>query len=66
MKTEIKMKWQPFHHYAAKQGFIKKGIVLSRGKENGNLKKKKFEVKITDTPLQKSWQINDPLCLIIE
>ena len=40
MKTEIKMKWQPFHHYAAKQGVIKKGIVCNRGKEKGNLKKK--------------------------
>ena len=40
MKTEIKMKWQPFHHYAAKQGFVKKGIVRSRGKEKGDLKKK--------------------------
>lgn len=40
MKTEIKMKWQPFHHYTAKQGFVKKGIVRSRGKEKGDLKKK--------------------------
>ena len=34
------MKWQPFHHYTAKQGFVKKGIVRSRGKEKGDLKKK--------------------------
>ena len=26
MKTEIKMKWQPFHHYAAKQGLSKKEL----------------------------------------
>ena len=51
MKTEIKMKWQPFHHYTAKQGFVKKGIVRSRGKEKGDLKKK-FELKMTDIPLQ--------------
>ena len=37
---QIKMKCQPFHHYAAKQGFIKKGIVHSRGKEKGNLREK--------------------------
>ena len=43
MKTEIKMKCQPFHHYAAKQGFIKKGIVHSRGKEKGNLRKKSLD-----------------------
>lgn len=37
-----------FSPFAAKQGFIKKGIVLSRGKKKGNLQEKSlYNITVT-------------------